>query len=452
MADSTAPSSAAAPPASDASAPTPAAAEQDHLAHGIRALALKKWADACDHLAQAVEASTEKHGELAPENVESLVLYGKALLGSAIAQSAVLGGAAPQDAPPDAPAAGPSSAAAGPAASTSSAAAGPSNPKFHFGGDGEDDDGAEGGDDEEEEGEGGEEHEGDESAAPGADREDDLESAFQALEVARTILQREVDAAESALACAREEAGKDALVAERRAKKEKLADVHRLLGDVATESEQFDAAVDEYSAALSALTPVLAPHDRALSELHMLIALALDFVPEATARAVAHAEKAKGVLLLRLAELERVPEKEREDKARREIDDIKSLMGDVDMKIEDLRTVPEAPAPSAADSALEALLRQSQGVMAQAAASGSVNDLTSLVKRKKKAPAAAAGKVVSEEVHPKAEGAKGGEEENSFKVEAQKEEEAAAGEGAKRKAEDSAEADGADAKKVKVEE
>lgn len=38
---------------------------------------------------------TSKYGDLAPENVESLVLYGKALLGSAIAQSAVLGGAAP---------------------------------------------------------------------------------------------------------------------------------------------------------------------------------------------------------------------------------------------------------------------------------------------------------------------------------------------------------------------
>ncbi|GAA5820584.1 hypothetical protein JCM3770_007166 [Rhodotorula araucariae] len=439
------------PPASDASTSNAATADQDHLAHGIRALALKRWSDACDHLAQAVEASTEKHGELAPENVEALVLYGKALLGSAIAQSAVLGGAAPQDTAPGATfpthtyAAGSSAAAAGPSASTSGAAAGPSNPKFHFSGDAEEED------DEDDEGEGDEPQEGDESAAPGVDREDDLESAFQALEVARTILQREVDAAESALEREAKEptvdtARKDALEKDRKVKKEKLADVHRLLGDVATESEQFDAAVDEYSAALSGLSRVLAPHDRALSESHMLIALALDFVPNATARAVSHAEKAKGVLLLRLAELERVPAEEREDKAKREIEDIKSLMGDVDMKIEDLRTVPEAPAPTAADAALEALLRQSQGVMAQAAASGSVNDLTSLVKRKKKAPAA---RVVSEEVRP-AEDARGGAEENIIKLEPPKEEGVPA-EGAKRKAEDTAEAGGADAKKAKVE-
>lgn len=43
--------------------------------------------------------STAKHGDLAPENIDPLVLYGKALLNSAIAQSAVLGGAAPQGEP-----------------------------------------------------------------------------------------------------------------------------------------------------------------------------------------------------------------------------------------------------------------------------------------------------------------------------------------------------------------
>lgn len=35
---------------------------------------------------------TEKHGELAPECGDALILYGKALLYNAIAQSAVLGG------------------------------------------------------------------------------------------------------------------------------------------------------------------------------------------------------------------------------------------------------------------------------------------------------------------------------------------------------------------------
>ena len=65
----------------------------------------------------------------------------------------------------------------------------------------------------------------------------------------------------------------------------------------------------------------------------MLIALALDFVPNANDRAVSHAEKAKKVLLLKLDELEQVGEHERDDKTKREIEDIKGLMGDVDMKV-----------------------------------------------------------------------------------------------------------------------
>ncbi|GAA6010082.1 hypothetical protein JCM10207_007550 [Rhodosporidiobolus poonsookiae] len=422
-----------APPAASAPQDAPAPAADDHLARGLLALSRKKYSQACDELAQAVEAATEEHGELAPETVDPLVLYGKALLASAIAQSAVLGGGAPTGEPSDPAAVSSSAAAAGP--SGSNATAGPSNPSFHFGGDAEDEE------EEEEEGDGGDE---DGEGAPGADREDDLESAFQVLDMARSIVEKEVEKVETELkvdAKENEGKGKDALGERRRERKEKLADVHRLLGDVATESEQFDSAVTEYSSALSTLSAVLPPYDRALSELHMLIALALDFVPNATSRAVSHAEKAKDVLLQKIAQLEQVPEGERDEKNRREVEDIRGLMGDVDMKIEDLRTVPTAPAPSAADSALEALLRDSMGAVASAAASGQVNDLTGLVKKKKKAPAAAAVKeVVEEEIGGGV--AKGGEENVVVR-------EAEEGEKGKRKAEEGAEA--GETKKAKVE-
>ncbi|BGP33273.1 hypothetical protein JCM10296v2_005067 [Rhodotorula toruloides] len=411
----------------------PAPALDDHLARGIRALALRKYSDACDSLAQALQASTSRYGDLAPENVESLVLYGKALLGCAIAQSAVLGGPAPGAGPGggegangDAAtgAAGPLNGAAGASSSSTPAAAGPSNPNFHFGGDAEDASGDEGeGADLDEDGEG-EDGEG----APAGDREDDLESAFQMLDLARTILTTEIGAME----------GKEE---ERRKREEKLAEVHRLLGDVATESEQFDNAVEEYTSSLSLLSRLLPPYDRTLSELHMLTALALEFVPNATSRAVDHAEKAKSVLVSKLAELEGVPEGEREDKVKKEIEDIKGLMGDVDMKIEDLRTIPTAPAPTSTDSALEALLRQSSSAMAQAAASGAVNDLTGLVKRKKKQVPVPG--IVEEHVEV-GEGKKGGEEENVVVVKPAPGEEA---EG-KRKAEEGAE-DGKETKKVK---
>ncbi|GAA6036740.1 hypothetical protein JCM8097_003454 [Rhodosporidiobolus ruineniae] len=433
--------SSAAPPAASTSSSTTRAAPSadDHLARGIRALALKKWSDACDELAQAVEASTKKHGDLAQENVEALVLYGKALLNSAIAQSAVLGGGALTGEPADPNAA---SAPADAASGSSSAAAGPSNPKFHFGGDAEDDE-----DDEQEEGG---EGEGDEEGAPGGDREDDLESAFQVLDLARGILSKTIDDVESQLEVDAKENGgkeKDALGETRRREKERLADVHRLLGDVATESEQFDNAVTEYSSALSLLTAVLPPYDRALAELHMLMALALDFVPDATSRAVSHAEKAKEVLKLKLSELEKTAEGERSEKERKEIEDIKGLMGDVDMKIEDLRTIPTAPAPTASDAALEALLRGSLGAVASASASGTVNDLTGLVKKKKKP----VEKVVVEETVEGGE--KGGAEENVLVVVGapkKEEEEASAGEEkGKRKAD--AQEEETETKKQKVE-
>ncbi|GAA5960638.1 hypothetical protein JCM8115_001777 [Rhodotorula mucilaginosa] len=417
-----------------------AATDNDHLARGIRALALKHWNDASDQLAQAVEQATAKYGDLAPENVEPLILYGKALLGSAIAQSAVLGGAAPgaDEAAAAGGATNGSFASAGDAAvggSSSSAAAvatagsttaGPSKPNFHFGGDADDDNdndegeeagagddgGANDDDDDEEDG-----------AAAGGDREDDLESAFQVFDMARATLEKEINAA------GEEETGADKL----KEKKERLAEVHRLLGDVATESEQFDNAVEEYTSALNLLTSFYAPSNRALSELHMLIALALDFVPNANDRAVSHAEKAKKVLLLKLDELEQVGEPERDDKTKREIEDIKGLMGDVDMKIEDLKTVPVAPAPTATDTALEAFLRQSTATMSSASASGEVNDLTSLVKKKKK-PVPAPG-VVQEEIKPSPDatgGAAAGAEENTIVIRPEEEEQAAT----KRKADD----------------
>lgn len=95
--------------------------------------------------------------------------------------------------------------------------------------------------------------------------------------------------------------------------------------------EQFENATAEYSAALSILEARLPPYHRQLSELHMLIALALDFVPDAVGRAVEHAEKAKQVLLLKVAQLEGLKSPTETDK--KEAGQIRELIGDVDMKV-----------------------------------------------------------------------------------------------------------------------
>lgn len=95
-------------------------------------------------------------------------------------------------------------------------------------------------------------------------------------------------------------------------------------------SEQFEEAVTEYTASLKILTAILPPYNRSLSEIHMLIALALDFVPDAIDRAVSHAEQARDILLLKIDQLKRIGK--RSDKDEREIIDITELMGDVEMK------------------------------------------------------------------------------------------------------------------------
>lgn len=111
-------------------------------------------------------------------------------------------------------------AAAGPS-TCSNATAGPST--FHFGGDGDDDEDEE--DEQEEEGE--------------EEKEDDFESAFVALDLARRSIELEVDRLEQELknlsTTSKQEKQKE-MEKEKIEKKEKLAQVHRLLGDVATES------------------------------------------------------------------------------------------------------------------------------------------------------------------------------------------------------------------------
>jgi HAT1-interacting factor 1 len=83
------------------------------------------------------------------------------------------------------------------------------NHKFHFGGDDPDDDEPE--------------EEDDEAEADEESVEDLLETAFQMLDIARTIYEKQKEQSE--------------------ATQQKIADVHRLLGDVATESGELPAAL-----------------------------------------------------------------------------------------------------------------------------------------------------------------------------------------------------------------
>jgi HAT1-interacting factor 1 len=118
-----------------------------------------------------------------------------------------------------------SNATAGPSSSTSTA-----NPAFSFGGDGDDDE-------EEEEEDGAQQgEEGQEGGGQGED-EDDFEQAFVVLDMARRSIELEVERLEREIKALADEAEKKGeKEKERITRKEKLADVHRLLGEIATES------------------------------------------------------------------------------------------------------------------------------------------------------------------------------------------------------------------------
>jgi hypothetical protein len=144
----------------------------------------------------------------------------------------------------------------------------------------------------------------------------------------------------------------------------------------------------------------------------MLIALALDNLPDSVDKAVKHAELAKDVLLLKIEQLDKLEKKTEKDA--KEIADIKDLMGDLDMKvratqpriepwlahirvrpqIEDLKCVPVEAPKTEAEKRLDELLK---GAAANgAASSGVVNNLNSLVKKKARPAATEADKPVIE--------------------------------------------------------
>ena len=152
-------------------------------------------------------------------------------------------------------------------------------------------------------------------------------------------------------------------------------------------------------AALDLLRKLLDPNDRRIAEAHLMVALALEYVsvePEqARTRAIEHAEKSKEVLVAKLESLKAAGRKEDEV----EIKDIEEVTQELDMKvrgvlfsnrichgnspgqIEDLKTAPLIDAQAEKDKALSAALGKPT-----MDPSAPVNNLSGLVKKKKKAP------------------------------------------------------------------
>ncbi|WOO80892.1 NASP-related protein sim3 [Vanrija pseudolonga] len=337
------------------------------VAEGKKAIALKQWEEGVAKYADALDIQRQLVGDFDPAMAPLLLSYGRALYELALSQQGVMGK---------------EEVAKGtdPAAQSEQPAAGPSSGNFVFEGDSPDDD------EEEEEGDAADGE--DEAPAAGGDGEgedgdleDDFNAAWEVLDVARTIYTRAVEALPA-------DQGKDDRLL--------LSECYLTLGDISLETENFPQAVQDYTEAVKIKSALLPASSRALASAHYQLGTVLEFTPAGRSEALKHVQLALDGFKQRETELKsgetksediaRLNAKERDAEAK----DVAALIGDLEVKIDELKA-----APPAADFVAESINHLLGGVSSSAAPvadSGPVNDLTSMVRKKapkKAAPAPA---------------------------------------------------------------
>ncbi|KAF1919291.1 hypothetical protein BDU57DRAFT_568752 [Ampelomyces quisqualis] len=366
------------------------------------------FAAAAENYANAVEIQAALNGEMAPENAELLFYYGRSLYKVAVAKSDVLGNRVAQEDKKKSKSKKAAEAGVGPASSAADAATAESvesKPFFQLTGDenwtdSEDDDDAQDG-----------EHE---------DEEDDFGNAYETFELARVLYSKQLEALE---------AGDSPDQAKARSIKEKIADCHGFLVDISLENERFHDAISDARASL-ALQEELKPFEHQnVTEGHYSLSLALEFASVSKVRedqvgrsadapadteeqaedsknpidwdlrneAAKHTELAIQSLQARLKKEEEAlaagsltPEQEKEKKAN--IEDAKSMLEELTTRVADLKSDPtkqefDSIDPTVFQGLLGDLLGADSATQKAkiAEATKSANDVTGLVKTKKKA-------------------------------------------------------------------
>ncbi|KAG0054884.1 hypothetical protein BGZ83_010222 [Gryganskiella cystojenkinii] len=312
------------------------------------------------------------YGETNPKCADTLFSYGKALLEHAIQQSSVLGGATEKKSEKELEAVVAAATGIIPGGSSSSSAPAPSNPRFVFEGD----------DDDEEEEEDEEAEEGGASSGAAADGEggeeeqDDFAVAWDVLDLARVLYHRQET--------------EEALL--------KLGDVHIALGDVSLESENFEQAVTDYREALKIKEARLEPEDRELAEAHYKLALALEYSPTESEKTQDHIHRASTVLKARIEKLNGIlasygkgkgkalDASESENKLAKELVELHELVGEMDQKVQDLISNMANKKPEEGQAHIAVLTEMLGQKQAQA-----VNDISNLIVKSKASSASGAG-------------------------------------------------------------
>ncbi|EGD98747.1 hypothetical protein TESG_06024 [Trichophyton tonsurans CBS 112818] len=410
---------------------TAAGADQkDQLAQLVKLAtaneAAKDYGKAVDLYSQAAELQAEINGDMAPENADILYSYGKCLYHVGVSKSDVLGAKIPQTATE--PAGGSSSKSGkgsgsgegeevsssiikdaiakhaengeggGPSSSRGKAGA---TPLFQFIGDenleASDDDGEE---DEEGEGEGGEEGKGDGEE----EEDDDFANAFEILDLSRVLYERQRSELEQ---------DKEKNEEKLRRVKERLADTYDLQAEISLEGERFPDAATDLQSSLRIKEELYSAEDPIIAECYYKLSLALEFSsvmkkdgedgekgkgkasensnaePEydaaAREQAAVYMEKAikscKGRIAKEEARIESIGSNDGETvaKIKRNIDDVKDIVSDMEQRLVDLRrppvAIPNAERTKEEQAAAQAIKLDELTKVA--------NDLTGLVKKKK---------------------------------------------------------------------
>lgn len=276
---------------------SPAEQLEELIAQATAKYAVKDYRSAAEYYSRATELQAEINGEMSPQNADLLYAYGRCLYHVAVLNSEVLGSklaGESKDAPPSKSAkaggsssktaAAPAAAAALPAVTQAESAktqelvtavveekaaaadkanddeSAASKPYFVFTGDEgyDESDDEEEGDDAEAEGEAG--------ADDQEEEEDDFSNAFEVLDLARVLLQRQVEEKQSG-------SDKSAL----RPIEERLADTYDLQAEISLEGEQFHNAATDLRASLEMKRSLYGFESSLVAEAHYKLSLALEF-------------------------------------------------------------------------------------------------------------------------------------------------------------------------------
>ncbi|KAJ3926199.1 MAG: hypothetical protein NXY57DRAFT_948380 [Lentinula lateritia] len=371
--------------------PVPDISPDNAIEHAKRAFALKKYEQAVDYYATALEHFSRTLGEDSPEIADLYFAYGKSLLENAISQNSVLGKDQPEE-----------EGAEDDKGSSSN------GPILSFSGDAEEgvEDGAvdlfaEAAKEvaEADAAEAGEEDDNDEEDA---EPEDDFNAAWEVLDLARAIYDKQHDADAS---------NEDVAL--------KLADCYIALGDVSLETEKFDQGITDYEVGLTLKSKLLPLSSRQIAEAHYKLSIVLDLTPGRLSDSIKHADQALRSIESRLEELKLAkenpssltkavkPDPKGKGKGKAsavaginsdavqnmsatqiegELRELAELKEELALRIEELKMAPNetlaGSAPALAAQALDKELASKSSPLVPAAV---VNDLTNMV-RKKKAP------------------------------------------------------------------